>query len=166
MVMWLVTGGKTHREYKSSLDHFKAAATSSPCETFLHRSTRKAKKTITKNEKAEQNKTITIRKKVMVTTSKWNTRTRKVYGCLSQRLLTFPWPFPDIFLTNVKFPFMTNWINNFTNFSPDNGLNPPLMFSASHVPCTWIDSSSTQHAKRIDFLRNPTSANINHVREM
>ena len=107
MVMWLVTGGKTHREYKRSLDQFKVAATSSPCETLLHCSTRKAKRTITKNKKAKQNKTITIRKKVMVTTSKWNTRTRKVYGCHSQRFLTFPWPFPDIFLTNVKFPWPT-----------------------------------------------------------
>ena len=108
MVMWLVTGGKTHREYKRSLDQFKVAATSSPCETLLHCSTRKAKRTITKNKKAKQNKTITIRKKVMVTTSKWNTTTsRKVYGCHSQRFLTFPWPFPDIFLTNVKFPWPT-----------------------------------------------------------
>lgn len=63
MVMWLVTGRKTHREYKRSLDQLKVAATSSPCETLLHRSTRKAKKTITKNKKAKQNKTITIRKK-------------------------------------------------------------------------------------------------------
>ena len=51
MVMWLVTGGKTHREHKRSLDQFKVAATSSPCETLLHRSTRKAKKTIPKKTK-------------------------------------------------------------------------------------------------------------------
>ena len=60
-----------------------------------------------KTKKPNKIKQSLLEKKVMVTTSKWNTSTRKVYGCHSQRFLTFPWPFPDIFLTNVKFPWPT-----------------------------------------------------------
>ena len=63
MVMWLVTGGKTHREYKRSLDQFKVAATSSPCETLLHCSTRKAKKKTQKTKKSNKIKQSLLEKK-------------------------------------------------------------------------------------------------------
>lgn len=69
-------------------------------------------------------------------------------------------PFPNVFPTNVKFPRHT--VLTISHIRPDDGLNAPpltaplhlyiLMLSASHMQCTWINSSLTSRAKRIDFL--------------
>jgi len=75
------------------------------------------------------------------------------------------WLFSDFFLTSIKFSWPTEL--KVLQISPENGLNAPLtaiptahlfMLSASHMQCTWTDSSLTYRAKRIDFLENPTSA--------
>ena len=124
--------------YKRSLDQFKVAATSSPCETLLHRSTRKAKKTITKNKTAKKIKQSLLEKK-------WWWQLQSEIPGLERYMVATARDFCHFHDLSL-----TNWINNFTNFSPDNGLHPPLtaiplthlfMLWASHVPCTWIDSS-------------------------
>ena len=90
------------------------------------------------------------------------------HGCLSQRFFKFPALFPDICKISP-----TNWNNNSTNqswwwtrpFPHNNPLHPfiyaqpsslPILFllPASHVQCTWIDSSLTSNSWTIFYQFN------------
>ena len=63
------------------------------------------------------------------------------YGCHSQRFLKFH----DFSLTNIKFPWQTEYITISLTVILGTHL---FMLLASHLQCTWIDSSLTYNMQK------------------